>query len=150
MNKTKVEYVDFNSVAKVNFNETLMGKTIESIDVYEDRIGFNYIVFHINNGEVYVLHHEQDCCEKVYIEDIIGKLDNLIGNPITMADESINKLNPANSDEVDESVTWTFYKLATVKGYATIRWYGSSNGYYSEKVEFVSVENLNIEECEEK
>jgi hypothetical protein len=36
----------------------------------------------------------------------------------------------------DESYTWTFYNFATFKGFVTVRFYGSSNGYYSEEVSF--------------
>jgi hypothetical protein len=77
------------------------------------------------------MYHYQDCCESVDIEDIVGDLSDLVGNPILRASEDRNReLNTKN----DESFTWTFYNISTIKGHVTIRWYGSSNGYYSESV----------------
>lgn len=61
-------------------------------------------------------------------------MENLIGSPIVMAAESSNSDNPPM-----DSHTWTFYNLATVKGYVTIRWLGESNGYYSESVEIEKI-----------
>jgi hypothetical protein len=64
-------------------------------------------------------------------------LNDLIGTPIVMAEEVVEEGKA--KDEWDESSTWTFYKFATVKGYITIRWYGTSNGYYSESVDFADI-----------
>jgi hypothetical protein len=116
----------------------LLGKVIDKIIVSDDNCE---IRFYCSDGTEYLMYHPQDCCESVYIEDIIGNLDDLIGSLITMAEESTNNDNPKS--EYSESYTWTFYKLATVKGYVTIRWYGESNGYYSESVDF---KKLNAEQ----
>lgn len=117
----------------------LAGQTIKKITgarPTEDRIDFEMddLV-----GTRYVMMHHQDCCENVQIEDIIGDIDDLIGSPITMAEEATNSdAHPEGKEPgySPESFTWTFYRLATVKGYVTIRWLGTSNGYYSEGVSF--------------
>lgn len=118
--------------------EDLKGKTLLRIDKLSSDYDGDSIVFTLDNGDRYRLFHYQDCCECVYVEDICGDLDDLIGTPITIAEEAQSGDNPegyAPSDYQD-SFTWTFYKLATIKGYVTIRWYGESNGYYSEAVDW--------------
>ena len=109
----------------------LKGKILKDIKIE----GTESILFIDKDDIEYEMFHDYDCCENVYIEDICGDINNLIGSEIIMAEEVINRdLSPLN--EFDESYTWTFYKFATVKGYVTIRWYGESNGYYSERVDF--------------
>jgi len=84
-----------------------------------------------NAEEVFHFYHAQDCCESVFIDDVVGDLADLIDTPILMAEE-VSGESPAGFDENDhESCEWTFYKFATIKGYVDVRWFGESNGYYS-------------------
>ena len=116
----------------------LLGKTLSDILINEDR---DEIRFVCTDGTIYLMYHEQDCCETVSIEDISGELDRLIGSPIIMAEDISNELEiQAGMTKWSDTYTWTYYKFATVKGYLTIRWYGESNGYYSESVEFKRLE----------
>ena len=81
-------------------------------------------------------YHSQSCCESVYIEDICGDLKDLVGAPLVEAEEVSDELYEAeHTPEYSESYTWTFYKFRTRKGSVTVRWFGSSNGYYSESVD---------------
>ena len=112
----------------------LKGKTLVSCVSIDD-----VITFTTSDGDVYRMYHGQDCCESVYIDDIVGDLQDLVGSEILMAEE-VEGESPADFDESDhDSYSWTFYKFATIKGYVDIRWFGSSNGYYSEGVDFCKV-----------
>lgn len=116
----------------------LVGKTLASIS---GNAGDDEMMFTTTDGEKYRMFHYQDCCEYVRIEDIDGDLSDLIGVPILVAEEVTNEDESPFADDCcpPESFTWTFYKFATVKGYVTIRWLGTSNGYYSESVDFERV-----------
>jgi (p)ppGpp synthase/HD superfamily hydrolase len=118
----------------------LLGATIAEISNHKNE----ELYFKTDHGTKYKMYHLQDCCESVYIESIVGDLEDLIGSPITMAEESCSRGSekdntPNRRIQFSESTTWTFYKLATIKGYVTIRWVGESNGYYSEGVDFEQI-----------
>lgn len=115
--------------------DTLIGRTLTKVERSDDNRDNDQVTFTTDDGQQFRLYHQQDCCESVTIESVVGNLDDLVGSPITMADESINN----KQAEEYESTTWTFYKFATLKGYVDIRWLGSSNGYYSEGVSFERV-----------
>lgn len=120
--------------------EDLLGKTLLNIENRDNEA----LIFTLDDGERYQLYHDQECCEAVRIEEVIGELKDLIGAPIMLAEEIMHEdINPdgVKIPKDQESFTWTFYKLATMKGYVTIRWYGESSGYYSEDVEWEKIPN---------
>jgi hypothetical protein len=111
----------------------LVGKTLSHIHMEGD----TEIVFTTTCGRTFHMFHSQDYSEAVYVESVVGDLQDLVGSPILLAEESTSGENPPGVQmELQDSFTWTFYKLATAKGYVDIRWYGESNGYYSESVDF--------------
>lgn len=123
----KIEIMDnylFDSI------ENFQGKTFIKVDVDKEN---DCIYFFIDEVVGYKMYHEQYCCEGVYIKDISGDLEDLVGSEIIMAEFETN----SKDDNTHGSHTWTFYRLATAKGYVTISFYGSSNGYYSEGVSII-------------
>ena len=110
----------------------MLGKTFVQVT---GSVGDGTMTFETAQGERFMFAHSQDCCESVDINDIVGDLEDLVGEPLLVA-EQVEGETPVDFNEADhESVTWTFYKFATRKGYVDVRWLGESNGYYSESVE---------------
>lgn len=120
----------------VSFEE-LKGKVFKSITVSDDKI-----IFICEDNTVFFMWHEQDCCEDVYLADITGDFQDIIGNPILLA-EKTNSLED-RGEEQDGDIEYTFYKLATIKGYVDLRWIGTSNGYYSTSV---NIDRIDAEEA---
>ncbi len=111
--------------------QEMIGSTIDSINQTSTELNFRS-----SDGRKFRFYHDQDCCESVYIEDIAGDLGDLLHSPLTMAEEVSNLETPKIPEFADRSYTWTFYRFGTIKGSVTVRWFGTSNGYYSESVDY--------------
>lgn len=106
----------------------MIGLTFHHI---EGKVEDDELLF-VGAGDVptFKFYHEQDCCESVSIAEIVGDLEDLVGVPILEAREDTQEGDAG----AYESATWTFYNFRTIKGSVTVRWLGTSNGYYSESV----------------
>jgi hypothetical protein len=97
------------------------------------------------DGETFTFRHFQECCESVWLEEVIGDLNDLIGSPLLVAEsrssvngDSVSPPERLKEWEYEDCWAWTFIELATNKGSVTLRWFGSSNGYYSVGVDLIS------------
>lgn len=117
----------------------MVGVTMKAI---EGKLGDEQMVFVAEDGRRFVFWYEHDCCASCNVEDVVGDLADLVGSPIVEAEEVSNYAPEKEPWDVDpkqykpESYTWAFYRFSTVKGTVTVRWFGESNGYYSERVSY--------------
>jgi hypothetical protein len=133
--------MDYNNMMDTARGLALMkGKTFVKV---EGSVGSGEMLFVTAEGERFLFGHYQDCCESVDINDIVGDLQDLVGEPLLIAEEVSGATEP--DEEHYESYTYTFYKFATRKGYVDVRWLGESNGYYSESVDLF-VEGVTVAE----
>lgn len=116
----------------------LVGKTIQKITEDSDSI-----VFVCTDGDAFEAYHMQDCCERVTIYDVIGDLQSLVGQTITVAAAEESGFWPEDVPEHHtESFTWTFHTFIAGDVRVVVRWLGESNGYYSESVHFGRMHHL--------
>lgn len=113
----------------------LIGKTLKSVT----RIENERIEFVAEDGSEWAMYHSQDCCESVVIYSVEGSLSFLVGSPILAATKDASAERPKGIEEpkyAEESETWSVFTITTKHGTVKIVWHGSSNGYYSESVDF--------------
>lgn len=88
------------------------------------------LIFNLMNGDKIRLYHAQDCCESVELIDADYYADDFTNCTIIHAEESTDENNTDYGHE-----TWTFYRIRSNKGFMFLRWWGESNGYYSEAID---------------
>jgi hypothetical protein len=121
-------------MADYNVIDGMIGRTFTAVKQINGSQG-DELHFYLDEEKTryFRFYHWQDCCENVRIEEIHGDLEDLVGTPLIVAEERVeHKTDP---DYEYDSSTWTFYEFRTIKGSVTVRWLGTSNGYYSERVD---------------
>ena len=107
----------------------MVGKKV--LGIYYDEENFQILT----DDCVYAFYHQQDCCEDVWLTQVDGVSDKIIGSRIVIAEEVLYEKSVAG-----ESITWSFYKIGTNKGMIDFRWQGESDGGYSEIVDLIKIE----------
>lgn len=120
---------------KVNTYTEFSGKTIQEIrgcKKHSDEVTIKF-----TDGTCLKFYHQQDCCESVLLEDFDTEPEYLINTNIISIEERIYRsgegMKPLST--CDQSYTWSFYVIKTSSITMVLRWYGESNGWYSETVD---------------
>ena len=106
--------------------EQIQGMTITAV-VYKETSESLHI--HLNTHVLEMIHH-QECCETVYLADVVGSFEDLIGYPLLEVSENLVDIGSE-----DISSTASYYNFRTIKASVQLRWVGESSGYYSETVD---------------
>ena len=106
--------------------DQIKGMTITAVIYKESN---ESLLIHLNTHVLEMIHH-QDCCETVYLTDVVGSFEDLIGYPLLEVSESI-----VNAKSSDVSATASYYNFRTVKASVQLRLLGESNGFYSETID---------------
>lgn len=128
VNPEYFELIPYRSVGysqAINIDK-IKGMTITAVAYNEAN---ESLLIHLNTHVLEMLHH-QDCCETVYLADVVGSFEDLIGYPLLEVSESIVDIATG-----DMSSTASYYNFKTIKASVQLRWVGESNGYYSETVD---------------
>ena len=133
VNNKPFDYL-YRSNNRCNIDE-LVGKAVRGL-AYSDEY------FQILTDDcIYIFYHEYDCCESVWLTQVDGISDKIIGTRIVIAEVVIKTGEDGIIDTYDyDSITWSFYKIGTNKGMIYFRWQVESNGYYSESVDLIKIE----------
>lgn len=109
----------------------LIGKVFDLV-----KLNGGAVEFFNDNKLMFCLHHEQSCCEWVELIDGFDELHLLQNDPImqsyaTYSHDGELKYESSHGSDYD-SLTWSFYTISTFYHSVTLRFYGQSNGCYSE------------------
>lgn len=112
----------------------IIGKRVLAVNGLKK--GSEAVDFLLSDGSIFEMAYHQDCCARCDILDLDCEPADFIDQKILHAEEVSNEIDPEPEGRGDESHTWTFVKFTTPKGHFMVRWYGESNGYYSESPSF--------------
>lgn len=123
-----------------NFSE-LRGKALTAVIGMDP--GSYEVRFECEDGSVFRMTHHQDCCERVTLYDVVGDPADLIGEVLHCTEDMGDTHHPDDVSEAEDMVEdvfkWTFYNIGTRRGWVTLRWFGTSNGYYGVSVDFEKI-----------